>query len=298
MQQTSTFLWDSVSTGSQTLPLRVFTLSVPTLNFIRCLLDSPQCPDPASHTWKEVKLETLPTELWCLLAPPNSESILVLTMKDFGTTVFTGSPVLADIPTQFFYSIWAYTPFPHSGSVLCRCPYKKQIVCQTTIARTPSHRSVDDCCLALPHRLWQSRNPEGGEATVIEGSLTFPHSCWVSQLDAVLRHTQDPTVLYPTTRWWGMVGYYGFTLVGHPFIHQLYIRGSVFFIFWCLDCWGTNFTNFWLCYLPAPQLWWGIIVPHFYYPKYLDTLTPYHILRFEHFIPWWVKKLPNVWQIV
>ena len=34
-------LRDSVSTTSQTLPLRVFTLSVPTLNFLRCLLDSP-----------------------------------------------------------------------------------------------------------------------------------------------------------------------------------------------------------------------------------------------------------------
>ena len=107
------------------------------------------------------------------------------------TTVITGSPVLADIPTQFFYGIWAGTPFPHSGSVLCRCPYKERIVRQNTIARTPSHRSVDVCCLALPPRLWQPRNPEGGEATVMEGSLTFPHSCWVSQLDAVLCHTQD-----------------------------------------------------------------------------------------------------------
>ena len=44
------------------------------------------------------------------------------------------------------------------------------------IARTPSHRSVNDCCPALPPRLWQPRNPEGGKATVIEGSLTFPHS--------------------------------------------------------------------------------------------------------------------------
>ena len=35
------------------------------------------------------------------------------------------------------------------------------------------HRSVDDCCLALLPRLWQPRNPEGGEATVMEGSLTF-----------------------------------------------------------------------------------------------------------------------------
>ena len=181
MQQTSTFQRDSVSTTSQILLLRVFALSVLTLNFLKCLLDLPQWPDPASHTWQEAKPETLPIELWCLLAPSNSESILVLAMKDFGTTVFMRSPVLADIPTQF----------SHSGSVLCRCPYKERIVRQTTIARTPSHRSVDDCCLALPPRLWQPRNPEGGEATVIESSLTFPHSCWVSQLDAVLHHTQD-----------------------------------------------------------------------------------------------------------
>ena len=191
MQQTSTFLKDSVSTTSQTLPLRVLTLSVPTLNFLRCLLDSPQWPHPASHTWQEAKLETLPTELSYLLAPPISDSTVVLATKDFGTTVFMGSPVLTDVPIQFFNGIWACTPFPHSGSVLCRCPYKERIVCQTTIARTPSHRSVDDCCLALPPRLWQPRNPEGREATVIEGSLTFPHSCWVSQLNAVLRHTQD-----------------------------------------------------------------------------------------------------------
>ena len=58
--------------------------------------------------------------------------------------------------------------FLHLGNVLCRCPYKERIVCQTTIAKTPNHWSVDDCCLALPPRLWQPRNPEGGEATVIE----------------------------------------------------------------------------------------------------------------------------------
>ena len=46
-QQRSTFLRDSVSTTSQTLPFRVFTLRVPTLKFLRCLLDSPQWPDPA-----------------------------------------------------------------------------------------------------------------------------------------------------------------------------------------------------------------------------------------------------------
>ena len=133
---------------------------------------------PCLHTWHEAKPETLPTELWCLLTPPNS-------------AVFTGSPVLADVPTQFFNGIWACTPFPHSGSVLCHCPYKERIVCQTKIARTPSHQSVDDCRLTLPPRLWHRRNPEGGEATAIEGGLTFPYSYWMSQLDAVLRHTQD-----------------------------------------------------------------------------------------------------------
>ena len=112
-------------------------------------------------------------------------------VRFWNSCFFMGSPVLADIPTQFFYGIWACALFPHLGSVLCRCPYKERIVRQTTTARTPSHQPVDDCCLALPPSLWQPRYPEGGEATVIEGSLTFPHWYWVSQLDAVLRHTQD-----------------------------------------------------------------------------------------------------------
>ena len=82
-------------------------------------------------------------------------------------------------------------PFPHSDSVVCHCPYIERIVHQTIIARTPSHRSIDDCHLTLPPRLRQPRNPKGGKATVIEGRLTFPHSCSVSQLDAGLGHTQD-----------------------------------------------------------------------------------------------------------
>ena len=84
-------------------------------------------------------------------------------------------------------------PFLHSGSVPCRCPYKERIIRQTTVARTPNHQFVDGCRPAMPPRLWQPRNPEGGEATVIyvEGSLKFPNSYRVSQLDAVLRHTQD-----------------------------------------------------------------------------------------------------------
>ena len=58
-QQRSTFLRDSVSTTSQTLPFRVFTLRVPTLKFLRCLLDLPQWPDPALLTFffkKTVKM--------------------------------------------------------------------------------------------------------------------------------------------------------------------------------------------------------------------------------------------------
>ena len=76
-------------------------------------------------------------------------------------------------------------PFPHSGSVPCRCPYKERIVRQTTVARTPNHQFVDGCRPALPPRLWQPRYPEGGEATVIyvEGSLKFQNSYRVSQLD-------------------------------------------------------------------------------------------------------------------
>ena len=52
IQQISTFLWDSVSNTTPTLPLRAFTLSVPTLNFLRCLLDSPHwpaVPHPTMH---------------------------------------------------------------------------------------------------------------------------------------------------------------------------------------------------------------------------------------------------------
>ena len=104
--------------------------------------------------------------------------LLCLPRKILEQVFFMGSPVLADVPTQFFNSIWACTPFPHWGSVLCHCPYKERLVHQTTIARTPSQWSVDDCCLALLPRLWQPHNPEGGEATVIVGSLIFPHSSW------------------------------------------------------------------------------------------------------------------------
>ena len=103
IQQTSTFLWDCVSTTSQTLPLRVFALSVPTLNFLGCLLDSPQWPDPASHTWQEAKMETLPMEFYCLLAQPN---YFFDHHKDFGTFVcFYEIACLSWHQTQFFNSI-------------------------------------------------------------------------------------------------------------------------------------------------------------------------------------------------
>ena len=173
----------------------VFTLSVPTLNFLGCLLDSPQWPDPASHTWQEASRRRYQQNVAVCWHRLTVYLFFSLPCKILEQLFFTGSPVLADIPTRFFYGIWACTPFPHSGSVLCRCPYKERIVRQITIARTPSHWSVNDCCLALPPRLWQPRNPEDGETTVIEDSLTFPHSCWVSQMDTVLCHIQDCTSL-------------------------------------------------------------------------------------------------------
>ena len=70
-QQRSTFLQDSVSTTSQTLPFRVFTLRVPTLKFLRCLLDLPQWPDPAPRTWEGAKPETPLTEILFLPASSN-----------------------------------------------------------------------------------------------------------------------------------------------------------------------------------------------------------------------------------
>ena len=78
-QQRSTFLWDSVSTTSQTLPFRVFTLRVPNLKFLRCLLDLPQWPDPAPHTWEGAKPETPLTEIWFLPASSNVTSFVELT---------------------------------------------------------------------------------------------------------------------------------------------------------------------------------------------------------------------------
>ena len=119
----------------------------------------------------------LPTELWCLLAPPNSDSIVVIAIKILEHLFLWDH--LSKLTSQLS-SFWACTPFRHSGSVLWHCPYRERIICQTTIARTPSHWSVDDCCLALPPRLWQPHNTEGEEATVIEGNLIFPHSYWVS----------------------------------------------------------------------------------------------------------------------
>ena len=116
------FSRDSVSTTSQTLPFRVFTLRVPTLKFLRCLLDLPQWPDPAPHSWEGAKPETPLTEIWFLPALSNVTSFIDSAMIVFGTTVFLGSLVLADIPTQIFDGLWD-SPFPHSGSVPCCCSY-------------------------------------------------------------------------------------------------------------------------------------------------------------------------------
>ena len=161
-QQRSTFLRDSVSTTSQTLPFRVFTLRVPTLKFLRCLLDLPQWPDPAPHTWEGAKPETPLTEIWFLPASPNVTSFVDSAMIVFGTKVFLGSPVLADIPTQIFDGLWD-SAVPSLGQ--CALPLFLYIVVrQATIARMPNHRCVDGCHLALPPRLWQPLNPEVGDA--------------------------------------------------------------------------------------------------------------------------------------
>ena len=102
-QQRSTFLRDSVSTTLQTLPFRVFTLRVPTLKFLRCLLDLPQWPDPAPHTWEGAKPETPLTEIWFLPASSNVTSFVDTAMFVFGTTVFLGSHPNSDLwrPLRF-----------------------------------------------------------------------------------------------------------------------------------------------------------------------------------------------------
>ena len=161
-QQRSTFLRDSVSTTSQTLPFRVFTLRVPTLKFLRCLLDLSQWPDPAPHTWEGAKPETPLTEIWFLPASPNVTSFVDSAMIVFGTKVFMGSPVLADIPTQIFDGLWD-SAIPSLGR--CALPlFLYRVIRQATIARMLHHRCVDGCHLALPPRLWQPLNPEVGDA--------------------------------------------------------------------------------------------------------------------------------------
>ena len=162
-QQRSTFLRDSVSTTSQTLPFRVFTLRVPTLKFLRCLLDLPQWPDPAPHTWEGAKPETPLTEIWFLPASPNVTSFVDSAMIVFGAKFFfMGSPVLADIPTQIFDGLWD-SAVPSLGQ--CALPlFLNRVVRQATIARMPNHRCVDGCHLALPPRLWLPLNPEVGDA--------------------------------------------------------------------------------------------------------------------------------------
>ena len=149
-------------TTLQTLPFRVFTLRVPTLKFLRCLLDLPQWPDPAPHTWEGAKPETPLTEIWFLPASPNVTSFVDSAMIVFGTKVFLGSPVLADIPTQIYDGLWD-SAVPALGE--CALPFfLYRVVRQATIARMPNHRCVDGCHLALPPRLWQPLNPEVGDA--------------------------------------------------------------------------------------------------------------------------------------
>ena len=112
---------------------------------------------------------------------------------------FTGSPVLADIPTQFFYGIWVNALFPHSGSVLFRCPYKERIVRQITIARTPSHQSVDDCCLSSATQVVAASLPWrwGGNCdTKRRGQPHIPTLMLSVTAGCSLRHTQDNILKY------------------------------------------------------------------------------------------------------
>ena len=74
-QQWSTFLRDSVTTSSQTLPFRVFTLTIPTLNVLRCLLDSMQWPDPALMSERGPS-QICQTEFCYLTASPNTTSFV------------------------------------------------------------------------------------------------------------------------------------------------------------------------------------------------------------------------------
>ena len=150
MQQTSTFLRDSVSSTLQTT-LQTLSLSVLTLcshpefpsNSGACLIchngpTLPPTPDRRPN-WRHYQQNFY--VCWHRLS---QILLLCLPWKILEQLFFTGSPILPDVPIQFFNGIWACTPFPHTGSVLCLCPYKERIVCQTTIARTPSHWSADD----------------------------------------------------------------------------------------------------------------------------------------------------------
>ena len=161
-QQRSTFLRDYVSTTSQTLPFRVFTLRVPTLKFLRCLLDLPQWPDPAPHTWEGAKPKTPLTEIWFLPVSSNVTSFVDTAMIVFGTKVFLGSPVLVDITTQIYDGLWDSAVMALWQRALPLFLYR--VVRQATIARMPNHLCVDGCHLALPPRLWQPLSPEVGDA--------------------------------------------------------------------------------------------------------------------------------------
>ena len=94
IQKTSTFLRDNVSTTSQTLPLRVFTLSVPTLNFLGCLLvhhnGLPPTPDRRKPSWRHYQ--------WSFYVYWRCLTFFVITIKILEhLIVFTRLPVLADI---------------------------------------------------------------------------------------------------------------------------------------------------------------------------------------------------------
>ena len=113
IQQISTFLQDSVSTTSLTLPLSEITLSVPTL---RCLLESPQWPGPTlPHTPDRRPSQRCYQQILLFWSPYR-----------FWNIIFPRSPLLADIPSKLSNGIWACTLFPHSGSILCHCPYKER----------------------------------------------------------------------------------------------------------------------------------------------------------------------------
>ena len=82
IQQTSTSLLDSVSTALQTLPLEFsHWVFPPWISSGTCLICHNSLTLP--NSWQEAKSETLPTELWCLLALPYSDSIVEIAIKNW-----------------------------------------------------------------------------------------------------------------------------------------------------------------------------------------------------------------------